>query len=162
LAPRGVASRHLTFLSSSAKQVAMSNILIAVIIGCVSGIVAALCGVGGGVVMVPAFVFFLKMGQKMAVATSLAAIIITAIGTTLKNQANGYIDWKIAIAAGVAGGLIGWKAADLLKKLQDETLVRIFATVIIVFGVQMWVQSFKKTNLSSPTVVKVSDEYQKN
>jgi uncharacterized protein len=152
----------LTFVWASAKQGAMSNILIAVVIGCVSGIVAALCGVGGGVVMVPAFVFFLKMGQKMAVATSLAAIVITAIGTTFKNQANGYIDWKIAIAAGIAGGLVGWKAADLLKKFQDETLVRIFATVIIVFGIQMWVQSLKKPPLSTPTAMKVSDEYQKN
>jgi uncharacterized membrane protein YfcA len=44
-------------------------------IGIVSGVIAALCGVGGGVVMVPAFVFFLKLPQKTAVATSLAIII---------------------------------------------------------------------------------------
>ncbi|MBK8091711.1 MAG: TSUP family transporter [Verrucomicrobiaceae bacterium] len=38
-------------------------------IGVVSGIIAALCGVGGGVVMVPAFVLLLDMPQKTAVAT---------------------------------------------------------------------------------------------
>jgi uncharacterized protein len=122
----------------------MKLLFTAVLIGCISGIVAALCGVGGGVVMVPAFVFFLKMHQKTAVATSLAAIVLTAIATTAKNHANGFIDWPIALAAGGAGALFGWFAADLLKQLQDETLVRIFATVIIVFGVQMWVQSIRR------------------
>ena len=127
------------------------NIILAVLIGCVAGIVASLCGVGGGVVMVPAFVYFLKLSQKVAVATSLAAIVLTAVATTAKNQANGFVDWRVAIAAGVAGGVVGWFGADLLKRFQDVVLVRIFATVIIVFGVQMWLQSFKKIPLSSAT-----------
>ena len=138
------------------------HLLIAIVIGCVSGIVAALCGVGGGVVMVPAFVYFLKMGQKMAVATSLAAIVLTAVATTFKNHSNGFIDWKIALAAGAAGALVGWKAADLLKQLSDVVLVRIFATVIIVFGAQMWIQSLKKDNLSNPIQSEVSQENEKN
>ena len=124
------------------------KILLAVTIGCVAGVVAALCGVGGGVVMVPAFVYFLKLNQKVAVATSLAAIVLTAVATTLKNQANGFIDWKVAIASGFAGAIVGWFAADLLKRLSDTTLVRIFATTIILFGVQMWVQSLRKETLS--------------
>ena len=140
----------------------MKIILIAAIVGCVSGIVAALCGVGGGVVMVPAFVFLLKMGQKTAVATSLAAIVLTAIATTLKNHANGFIEWRVAIVAGAAGGLVGWFAADLLKKLSDEVLVRIFATTIIVFGVQMWIQSLKKVYLSKAAGDTVLVDQQKN
>jgi uncharacterized protein len=111
--------------------------------------VAALCGVGGGVLMVPAFVMVLKMNQKVAVATSLAAIVLTAIFTSLKNHSNGFIVWKVAIPAGIGGALIGWLAADLLKKLQDVTLTRIFASLIIIFGVQMWWQSLKKENLSN-------------
>lgn len=138
------------------------NIFVAVLIGCVAGIVAALCGVGGGVVMVPAFVYFLKMGQKAAVATSLAAIVLTAIATSAKNHANGFIDWPIAVGAGLAGGIVGWFGADLLKQFQDLVLVRIFATVIIVFGIQMWIQSFKKNPLSTGNDSSVSAEYKKN
>lgn len=129
--------------------------MVAMLIGGVSGVVAALCGVGGGVVMVPAFAFFLKLDQKVAVATSLAAIVLTAIATTLKNQANGYVDWRVALCAGVAGGVVGWFAADLLKRFQDVTLVRIFATVIILFGIQMWVQSLRRPN---PTSAEASSE----
>jgi len=137
----------------------MHPIVIAVIIGAVGGVVAALCGVGGGVVMVPAFVMFLKMDQKGAVATSLAAIIFTAIFTTMKNHSNGFISWKIAIPAGVIGGLVGWLAADALKKLQDVTLTRIFACVIIALGIQMWWQSFQKNNLSnSPQSVNLTQD----
>jgi uncharacterized membrane protein YfcA len=140
----------------------MKVIMIAVLIGCVGGIVAALCGVGGGVVMVPAFVFLLKMNQKVAVATSLAAIVLTAVATTAKNQANGYIDWPVALGAGAAGGIVGWFAADLLKRLQDVTLVRIFATVIIVFGVQMWIQSLKNVPLSNAAGLPISTDHEKN
>jgi hypothetical protein len=65
-------------------------------IGIVSGVIAALCGVGGGVVMVPAFVFFLKLPQKTAVATSLAIIIPTALMATTQNARSGFVDWKVA------------------------------------------------------------------
>jgi uncharacterized protein len=134
------------------------NLFMAVVIGCVAGIVASLCGVGGGVVMVPAFVYFLKMSQKPAVATSLAAIVLTALATTAKNHANGFIDWRIALGSGAAGAVVGWFGADLLKRFQDVILVRIFATVIIVFGVQMWIQSLKKNPLSTAPEPRISAE----
>ncbi len=118
--------------------------LIAICIGAIAGVVAALCGVGGGIVMVPAFVYFLKMGQKAAVATSLAAIIFTAVFTSQKNHTNGFILWRIAIASGLASAAVGWRAADELKKLQDITLTRIFATIMIIFGVVMWSQTINK------------------
>jgi uncharacterized membrane protein YfcA len=140
----------------------MNVTIISLLVGALSGIVAALCGVGGGVVMVPAFVMLLKMSQKGAVATSLAAIVLTAIFTSLKNHSNGLIHWKVAVPAGIAGACIGWFAADLLKKLQDVALTRIFATLIIVFGIQMWWQSIKKENLSNGAEAVSLNENEKN
>lgn len=139
----------------------MNTMLLATVIGVAGGVVAALCGVGGGVVMVPAFVMLLKMDQKGAVATSLAAIVFTALFTTFKNHSNGFIAWKIALPAGIAGGFIGWLAADWLKRLQDVTLTRIFAVVIIALGIQMWVQSFKKDPSSKTGGSNVSAEDKK-
>jgi hypothetical protein len=55
----------------------MHPTIVAALIGIIGGVVAAVCGVGGGVVMVPAFVLLLKNGSKGAVATSLAAIVLT-------------------------------------------------------------------------------------
>ena len=82
---------------------------IAILIGALSGVVAALCGVGGGIVMVPLFTMFLGLSQKQAVATSLAAIVLTALFASLKNSANHFVDWKIAGVAGVAGNYAALK-----------------------------------------------------
>lgn len=113
------------------------TIFVGLIIGVVSGAVAALCGVGGGIIMVPAFTSFLNMEQKPAVATSLAAIVLMAMAGTAKNQANGFIDWKIVIPTAVAGAIVAWFAADLLKQFSNENLTRGFAILMICVGVKM-------------------------
>jgi uncharacterized protein len=118
----------------------MTPILLAVLIGLVSGAVAALCGVGGGVVMVPFFVLAMGMPQKTAVATSLAAIVFTALLASARNHGNQFIDWRVAIASGLSGATVAWFAADTLKHLSNATLTRIFAVLLIVVGVRMLFQ----------------------
>ena len=110
---------------------------IAVLIGALGGAVAALCGVGGGIVMVPLFTAFLGLPQKQAVATSLAAIVLTALFASLKNSANQFVDWKGAAAAGLAGAVVAWFAADALRHLSNRTLTVVFASVMITVGVRM-------------------------
>lgn len=113
------------------------NLAIALLIGAVSGLIAALCGVGGGVVMVPAMVYFLGMPQKAAVATSLGAIILIALAGTMKNHSNDLVNWPVTIACALAGALVAWFAADLLKVLSNEVLTKIFACLMIAMGVRM-------------------------
>jgi uncharacterized membrane protein YfcA len=115
----------------------MTPIFIGIGIGALSGVVAALCGVGGGIVMVPAFTMLLGLDQKTAAATSLGAIVLMAIAATTKNHSNGLIDWKVAIPCALAGALVAWFAADLLKTLSNQTLTRIFAVILIGVGIQM-------------------------
>ena len=63
-----------------------SFVLTCLAIGVISGVIAALCGVGGGVVMVPAFVFLLKLPQKTAVGRVCIAIRRRPASTP---------DWKV-------------------------------------------------------------------
>ncbi|MFM1558477.1 MAG: TSUP family transporter, partial [Roseibacillus sp.] len=63
----------------------MKFVLIGLGIGLAAGLVGALCGVGGGILMVPAFVLALKMKQQHAVATSLAIVVVTAFSGTLNH-----------------------------------------------------------------------------
>lgn len=114
-----------------------TTILTCLAIGVLSGIVAALCGVGGGVVMVPAFVFFLKLDQKTAVATSLAIIIPTALMATTQNARSGYVEWKVAAITAISASIFAYFGAGWLKTLSNETLTRIFGTILVVFGVRM-------------------------
>ena len=109
-------------------------------IGVISGVIAALCGVGGGVVMVPAFVFLLKLSQKTAVATSLAIIIPTALMATTQNARAGLVDWKVAGVTAISASLLAYFGAGWLKTLSNESLSRIFGIILVVFGVRMLLQ----------------------
>ena len=117
-----------------------STLFTCIAIGVVSGVVAALCGVGGGVVMVPAFVTLLGMPQKVAVATSLAVIIPTAITATVSNSKNGFVDWKVFAATFLSAAILAHFASGWLKALSNETLTKIFGAILIVFGLRMLLQ----------------------
>jgi len=116
------------------------------LIGIASGLLAALCGVGGGVIMVPAFAMLLGLDQKVAVATSMAVIVPTAIAATAQHVKNDLVDWKIAIMTAIAATLTSFFVADYVKQFRNETLTRLFAVVIILFGVIMLI-----TPTSKPT-----------
>lgn len=76
------------------------------LVGLVAGFVSGLLGVGGGIVMVPAFTLWIGMPLKRALGTSLVTISVIAIPGTLVHWALGHIDWAIfaALALGVVPG----------------------------------------------------------
>jgi uncharacterized protein len=115
----------------------ISTILTCLAIGVLSGVVAALCGVGGGVVMVPAFVTFLKLPHKTAVATSLAIIIPTAFMATTQNAKHGYVNWQVAIITAISASTLAYFGAGWLKAMSNETLTRIFGIILVTFGTRM-------------------------
>ncbi|MFM9965094.1 MAG: sulfite exporter TauE/SafE family protein [Planctomycetaceae bacterium] len=113
-------------------------------IGVASGLLAALCGVGGGIIMVPAFVILLKVSQKVATATSMAVIVPTAIAATVRHVWNDFVDWEVVVLTASSATVVSFFAADYVKKLGNETLTRLFAVVILVVGVKML--AFPETN----------------
>jgi uncharacterized membrane protein YfcA len=116
----------------------MKLIIPAVLIGLTAGLLGALCGVGGGIVMVPAFVAMLGLEHKQAVATSMAVIIVTALAATLNNaRANNLIDWKIVLTVGIASAVAAWFGSDLMRSLSNQTLTRVFGCVLVLFGARM-------------------------
>ena len=103
----------------------MKFFISAIVIGLLAGLLGALCGVGGGLVMVPAFVLALGIEHKQAVATSMAVIIVTALAATANNS-------RISGSAVAA-----WFGSDLMRTLSNQTLTRIFGCMLILFGVRM-------------------------
>ncbi|HET9722951.1 MAG TPA: sulfite exporter TauE/SafE family protein [Actinomycetota bacterium] len=75
-------------------------------IGLVAGFVSGLLGVGGGIVMVPAFTVFVGMPLKRALGTSLVVIAALVIPGTLVHWWLGHIDWAIflVLSIGVVPG----------------------------------------------------------
>ena len=116
---------------------AMTNVLICLGIGAVSGLVAALAGVGGGVIMVPMFTVILGMPQKQAVATSLAAIILTSMAASYRNWGNAFVEWRVALLAGCGGAVVAYIASDWLRSLSNRQLTIGFGALMIVLGARM-------------------------
>ena len=120
----------------------MKIIILSIITGLVAGLLGALCGVGGGILLVPVFVTAFGFDQKKAVATSLAVIIVTALAATLNNAkaGNHLIDWKIVAIVAAASALTAWFGSDLMRSMSNQTLTRTFGVVLVLFGARMLVK----------------------
>jgi uncharacterized membrane protein YfcA len=106
-------------------------------VGALSGVLAALCGVGGGLIMVPAFVFLLAVDQKSAVATSLTAILFISLVATAKYSAASLVKWQLAVPVVLGAVVTTWFATDWLKHLSNDLLSRIFGILMILVGIRM-------------------------
>lgn len=115
----------------------LSQFFVGLGIGALTGVLAALCGVGGGLIMVPAFVFLMALDQKSAVATSLAVIIAVSLVTTARYSAGSLVKWQVVLPVAVGAVATAWLAAGWLEHLSNQTLTRVFALVMIMVGVRM-------------------------
>jgi len=108
----------------------------AAIIGLAGGVCSGLLGVGGGVVMVPAMVLLLKLDTKLAIGTSLAVIVPTAIVGTAKHFSRANVDWKLAliiVPLALVGGYIGaWIATS--TAVNSAQLRQIFGVFMVAVG----------------------------
>ena len=71
------------------------------LIGVAAGALSGLLGIGGGILMVPAFSAWVGLPLKDTIATSLACVGIFAIPGTITHAIQGDIDWTFAIALAV-------------------------------------------------------------
>ena len=118
-------------------------ILIYLAIGLVAGTLSGLIGIGGGIIMVPALVFFLQYNQHQAQGTSLAVLTLPVVilaslyyYTQCKAQGNP-IDLRIVglLALGfVLGGYLGGRWALSLSQTQ---LKQLFAFILIYTAIRM-------------------------
>lgn len=94
--------------------------------GLAAGFLSGLFGVGGGLVIVPALMSVLGMSQRRAAATSLAAIVLTAVVGTTSYALRGQVS-LVAAAVLVAGSLVGAQVGTwLLRRLPARALPWIF------------------------------------
>ena len=109
-----------------------------IILGFFGGILAAIMGVGGGFIMVPAMLYILKMPTNIVIGTSLFQIIfVTAITTVLHAGANQTVDVVLALlllSGGVIGAQLGARAGVNLK---GEQLRALLALIVLAVGARM-------------------------
>jgi uncharacterized membrane protein YfcA len=95
-----------------------------VAIGASAGLLSGLLGIGGGVIMVPAFTEGARLPLRSAIATSLVCVGIFALPGTITHAALGDINWRVALLLSVAvvpgarlGAVVAIRASDRRLRL---------------------------------------------
>ncbi|MBX3434790.1 MAG: sulfite exporter TauE/SafE family protein [Pirellulales bacterium] len=108
------------------------------LLGLLAGIASGMFGIGGGLIIVPALIFFFEFSQHRATGTSLA-VLLPPIGlaATLEFYRRGNVDLRAAaiIAAGVFAG--SWVGAYGANQLKGPHLRLAFGVFIVLAGIYM-------------------------
>ena len=118
-------------------------------VGVVAGIVAALAGIGGGVIIIPMMVYFLNMLLKLAIGTSSATILIIAFFSVVGYIVNGlghaelpewslgFIDLQRGVSLAIGSILLARVGAYVSFKTHPYRLRKLFACFIILISIYM-------------------------
>jgi uncharacterized membrane protein YfcA len=120
------------------KPMTAETIAIIIIIGFAAGMLGGMIGIGGGLIIVPALVFFLSFSQHKAQGTSLGLLVLpVAILGVINYYKKGYVDLKAVglLSIGfVLGSFLGSKWA---LNIPQETLKKLFAVFLLVLAIKM-------------------------
>lgn len=120
------------------KTMGTETIIILILIGLLAGILSGLVGVGGGIIIVPALVFFLGFSQHEAQGTSLGLLLLPVGILAVINYYNkGFIDVKVVIIMSIAFILGGWLGSKLSLVLSENMVKKIFAVLLFYTAFKM-------------------------
>ncbi|CAN5660606.1 hypothetical protein BH20ACT23_BH20ACT23_29700 [soil metagenome] len=111
--------------------------------GVLTGVLSALFGVGGGLVMVPFMVLALGSDQHLAEGTSLLVIVPTAIVGVIAHSRRGYVSFKHAALLAVGGVVGSFLGATLALQLEEGALQVVFGAFLALMGVRTVVQALR-------------------
>lgn len=115
----------------------MNEVLILLLIGLVAGTMSGGLGVGGGIIIVPALVFFLGYTQHQASGTSLAMMIAPiGIFSAWNYYRNGFVEIRSSAIILVAFFLGSYIGSLIAVNLPAKTLQRIFGFILLAVSVK--------------------------
>lgn len=104
--------------------------VVLVLVGSVTGILAGLLGIGGGLLMVPALTF-LGVPLIQATATSLIGVFLSAVSGSLRNLGAGELNWRVSLMLAAFGIVTAQGGAWLGDRLPDPALALGFAVLLL-------------------------------
>ncbi|RKF14094.1 sulfite exporter TauE/SafE family protein [Roseovarius spongiae] len=101
------------------------------LVGLAVGVLAAIMGVGGGFIMVPAMIYLLGMPTKVVVGTSLFQIIFVAgFATMLHAVSSGIVDVVLAVLL-IVGGVVGAQFGTVIGNRMKAEQLRILLAILV-------------------------------
>jgi uncharacterized membrane protein YfcA len=120
------------------------DVLWCAVVGLAAGVVSAMFGVGGGVVVVPLLLWLDPFDRgfdiRLAVGTSLAMIVPTAIVGVWRKAPLAQVDFRVA-AILAAGGVVGaWGGAWLANTVPADWLKKAFALLLVGIAARLFLE----------------------
>lgn len=114
------------------------QLLILCAIGLLAGMLSGMIGIGGGVVIVPALVYFLGLNQLEAQGTSVA-LMLPPIGilAAMNYYKSGNLDWRYALVIALTFVIGGYFGSKISLSLPQAALKKIFGGVLMFVAVKM-------------------------
>jgi uncharacterized membrane protein YfcA len=113
------------------------TIVVVALVGLLGGVLAGVFGVGGGIIFVPTLALGLGLTQLHAEATSLLAILPTALVGSWRQHRYGNVDVRAAAAIGVAS-IIGVQVGVIVaESLPEAALRRLFGAFLLLTAAQV-------------------------
>ena len=121
------------------RKMTVQIVVVLIIIGLCAGMLSGLIGVGGGIIVVPALVYFLGFSQHEAQGTSLGLLLLpVGILAVMNYYKQGYIDVKVVAIMCLSFIVGGWFGSKLSLVLSEDLVKKIFGVILIYTAFKMF------------------------
>ncbi len=115
-----------------------AQIIILIIVGILSGVLAGVFGVGGAIIVIPALIFILGMSQHEAQGTSLAFMLPpVGILATWNYWKADNVNWKVALILSLTFVVGAYLGSHISINIPDKILRRLFGGLMILIALKM-------------------------
>ena len=114
-------------------------VVVAIIVGSVTGMISGFMGLGGAIVLVPALVYLFGMSQHQAQGTSLATLLLR-IGflAFVQYHRAGHVNLRLATAIAIGFAVGAYFGGRWAQVASDVLLRKAFAVVLLFAAIRMW------------------------
>ena len=116
----------------------LQTVFILLLIGLAAGILSGVVGIGGGIIIVPALIYFIGFSQRTAQGTSLS-ILLLPIGLlgVIQFYKAGYVDIKVTAVIALAFFIGSYFGSRIALAVPQEILKKCFAVLLLVIAIKM-------------------------
>lgn len=137
----------------------IGSILILLLIGCASGLLAGFFGVGGGIILIPCLLYYFHsagvtslVATHMTFGTSLVVILFSSLASSYQYYRNSQIVWRALVVIGLTSVVGAFGGSMLAGALEGKTLQRIFAVLVGVAAIRLLVDVRKARGNPEPNL----------
>ena len=130
-----------------------------VVLGLCAGVISGALGLGSGIIMIPTLVLLCGFGQKSAQGMALAVMVPMALVGALRYWKNPEIEINtvivgLIICGALVGALVG---TELASRIPNHILRKVFAAVLVIAAIRMFMTSAKPTQQISNLKSQISN-----